>query len=261
MAVVASFVPLFVVTVGASLAAATAADRVALETDLAKQRAQMTRTAARVQAVLGHEQRRMARSLHADVQSAVNAAGLMLDRSYRQGAVTSELVDDVVTRIATSVERFLAGGASDLPLTARLSEVRALWAGVCTVLLAVDEAAGERIDADAVTRELVVDLVTEACANAVVHGDAREVRVRLALVGEEVELEVSDDGTRGWADSAAEGGPPGGVGGATPRATPRATSGAAHGGLGTQVLRASCTSFSLVVGERGSRLHALLPLG
>jgi signal transduction histidine kinase len=245
LAIVASFVPLLATTAGVSLVAAVTADRAALEADLAKQRTEAIRQAARVQAVLGHEQRRIARSLHADVQAAVNAAGLMLDRADRADAVTPELIDDAAARIATSVERFLAAGASTTPISARLEEVRALWAGVCTVEVELDDEVAARLDADPVTCELVVDLATEACANAVVHGDAGQVVVRVGVIGEEIELDVADDGTR----RAAQGDTDPGAGGIAP------------GGLGTEVLRASCTSFTLDVGVRGSRLHAMLPLG
>jgi anti-sigma regulatory factor (Ser/Thr protein kinase) len=248
LAFVATFVPLLATTVGVSLVAAVAGDRAALEADLDRQRAAATRLAARVQAVLGHEQRRLARSLHADVQAAINAAGLMLERADRQGGVTPEIIDDAAARIATSVERFVTDGTSPLPVAARLEEVRRLWAGVCTVSVELDEEVGARLDSDAVTRELVVDLVTEACANAVVHGDAARVTVRLAMAAEEEEvaLEVRDDGTRRRlpTDLASE------------RTVP-----APVGGLGTDVLRASCTRFTLDLGAHGGHLQARLPMG
>jgi signal transduction histidine kinase len=245
VAVIALVVPLLSVTVGVSLVAAIAADRQALESDLAEQRAAAARAAARVQAVLGHEQRRLARSLHADVQATINAAGLLLDRADRAGDVSAAVFDEVAARIATSVERFLTDGTSQEPLAARLAEVQKLWAGVCTVIIELDSDAEGRIDADVVMRELVVDLVTEACANAVVHGGAEEVRVRVAREGEEVALDIIDDGSLRA------------VGGSGTDGTPSEGS----GGLGTEVLRSSCSSFALDVGDRGGRLRALLPLG
>jgi len=256
LAFVAMLIPLLALTLGVSVVAAVESHRVALEAELGRQREDAARTAARVHAVLGHEQRRLARSLHADVQATINAGGLMLDRADREGAVTSELIDDVAGRIATSVERFLGGGASTQQLAVRLAEVRALWSGVCTITVDLDDTVGERIDADTVTRELVVDLIAEACANAVVHGGASEVRILIVLAGREVGVEVIDDGvgpdTEGVADSAGEDA----SGGPTSRASGPRTS-----GLGTAVLRASCTSFSLEVGAGGGRLHAVLPLG
>jgi signal transduction histidine kinase len=247
---VATFVPLLVVTLGVSLVAAAAEGRAVLEARLDDQRAETARTAARVQAVLGHEQRRLARSLHADVQATVNAAGLMLDRADREGAVTPDLLDDVSERIAVAVERLVAGSTSPLPFVERVAEVRTLWAGVSSVEMELDEQVAERLDADAVTRELIVDLVTEACANAVVHGDAGEitVRVSVSLSGDEVVLEVADDGARSRSARTTSG----------PASEPDAAS---AGGLGTEVLRASCTSFTLDVGEHGARLTAMVPLG
>jgi signal transduction histidine kinase len=237
-AFVASFVPFVGATVGVSLFAAVGAERAALEADLARQRSETARTAARVQAVLAHEQRRLARSLHADVQSTVNAAGLLLDRADREGGLTPALVDDVAARIAASVERFLGSAPSSLPVVERLAEVRTLWRGVCAVELESGAEVDARIDADTVARETIVDLVSEACANAVVHGGAEAVRVRIQVEGDEVVLDVADDGARG---------------GVTPAQ--------AAGGLGTEILRMSCSEFSLEVGERGGHLTARVPLG
>jgi hypothetical protein len=168
----ASFVPLVALTLGVSLVAVVERERAQLQHELAWHSAAATRAAARMQAVVGHEQQRLARALHADVQAAVNAASLMLDHADRDGAVTPELVDDVAARIAVSVERFLGGSASRQPLIDRLDEVRALWSGVCRVRTDLAGDAESRIDADIVARELIVDLVAEACANAVVHGGA-----------------------------------------------------------------------------------------
>ena len=241
----ASFVPLATVTVGVSLVAAVERDRTQLQHALQWQSAAATRAAARMQAVVGHEQQRLARALHADVQAAVNAASLVLDHADRDGAVTPELVDDVAARIAVSVERFLGGSASRQPLVERLDEVRALWSGVCRVRTAVAGDAAARIDADSVARELIVDLVAEACANAVVHGAAQEVRIAVTLgPDDEVQLRVEDDGV--------------GHGGAAQDGAAPATS---SGGLGSAVLRASCTRFALERSSQGATLTASVPLG
>jgi len=252
LALAGSLVPLLAVTFGVSLFAAVEGERAALQADLAHRRAETARTAARVQAVLGHEQRRLARSLHADVKAAVNAAGLMLERADRDGGVTSDVIEDAATRIATAVDRFLSGSPSPLPLSDRLSEVRDLWEGVCAVTVDIGPLASVRLDADPVARDLIVDLVTEACANAVVHGGAGSVRVRVDTAdvagdevgGDEVIVDITDDGTQ--------------------RDVPDVVNGRSQeqvAGMGTEVLRASCTSFSLDVADRGARLVAVVPLG
>jgi hypothetical protein len=241
LALLAGCLVLLLVTLGSTLVAAVADGRVALEADLARQRDAAARAAVRLRAVLTHEQQRLARSLHADVQAAVNAAGLILERAAQQDAVTPEVLDEAAGRIATAVERFLTGGTTDGGIVDRLAEVRALWAGVCDVDLDVEQQASARVDADAVTRDLLVDLVAEACANAVVRGGAARVRVRVGLaeglqagpVGD-VLLVVSDDGTR--------------------------RTGAGRGGLGSEVLRASCTRFDLDVTPTGATLTASVPL-
>ena len=256
--IVGAFVPLLAVTVGVSVVAVLEEERGRLETDLAHRSTEAARVAARVQAVLAHEQQRIARALHADVQSTVNAAGLVIDRAARDGELTAELVEDVAGRIATSVERFLEGGASKRRLIDRIEEVRGLWAGVCDVRLDAEQEVRERIDADPVSRELLVDIVAEACANAVVHGDARNVTVRLMPGGSgEVDLEVRDDGRmRGVLPA----GPDGGTGGAAGTTGGSTTGGSAGRGLGSEVLRRSCTRFVLDGDAEGTTLSASVPL-
>lgn len=242
LALLASFLPMLAVTLGATTVRAVDAARGALDADSARNADAAARTAARVQAVLGHEQRRLARSLHADVQSAVNAAGIALDRADRRGAVTSELVDEVVGRIAAAIERFLASGPSDRTLRDRLQDVERLWAGVCAVVFDVDGDVAPRVDADPIARELIVDLIAEACANAVVHGGAARVDVRIDLThDDEVMLDVRDDGTR--------------------RQGPTRAGGEGQRGLGSAMLRASCTRFGLDLQADGAVLTATVPLG
>lgn len=255
VAFLASFVPLVVVTAGMSLSRAVERERAVLEQELALQIASATRAAARMQAVVAHEQHRLARSLHADVQAAVNAASLMLDHAARAGTVTPALVDEVAARVAASVERFLRGGASSRPFVERIEEVRALWSGICDVRMDVTADVARRIDGDAVTRDLIVDLIAEACANAVVHGGAHEVRVALMLEqDDEVALRVEDDGASREARWSTGSGREASVDvGQHEGHVPR--------GLGSDVLRASCTRFALVPGAAGTTLTASIPLG
>lgn len=237
VSLLATLLPLVAVTLGATTVRAVEDGRGVLDADLVRHTEAAARNAARLQAVLGHEQQRLARTLHADVQSAVNAAGIALDRADRTGGLTAEIVEDAADRIAGAVERFLAGGGSDRPLCDRLEDVRLLWVGVCEVRLDVDAGIRDLVDGDPIARDLVVDLVAEGCANAAVHGGASRVEVSVASAREgEVTLFVRDDGVR------RDGG-----GGGT--------------GLGSEVLRASCTRARLTLGDDGATLEVGVPLG
>ncbi len=256
----ASFVPLLAVTLGVTFVRAVEQNRDLLEWQRDRAEVRARREAARTQAVVAHEQHRLARTLHADVQAAVNAASLMLDRAARADELPSDVIDDASSRIATAVERFLASGSSDRPLLDRLADVRAMWEGVAAVTLDVAREVSVEVDADPLTRDLLVDLLAEACANAVVHGGADRVTVQLGLsapphsangdggpeVGgsgaDEVELTVTDNGTRrAGSEMAAHGA-------------------SSRRGFGSEVLQASCTRFALDVSERGSVLRAAVPL-
>ena len=91
-----------------------------------------------------------------------------------------------------------------------------------------------RIDADPALRTTLVDVVAEAVTNAVRHGGAEAVAVRLAEAGDgRLALEVADDGR------------------AAERGTP---------GMGSQLLDEVSPDWSLELGADGARLRVELVL-
>ena len=76
-----------------------------------------------------------------------------------------------------------------------LDDVLALWGDLLAIRLECPPAALARLDASLATRAALVDVVAEALTNAVRHGGAGAVDVRIALAGEErLAVTVRDDG-------------------------------------------------------------------
>ena len=124
-------------------------------------------------------QRQLGRLLHGGVQGRLQAAVLRLSRSEQ---VSEELVRDVTSDIVEArrlIERI------DTPVSSSLGEllddVIDFWAGVCEVTIDTTRELDELISRDAVAVQCVIELIREAVTNAVKHGQANDVSMKLRL--------------------------------------------------------------------------------
>jgi signal transduction histidine kinase len=168
--------------------------------ELERLNAELAFEVARANTLLWSRRRDLARQLHGPVQAAINAATLRVDAAVRAGRP----LDDDVARarrevLATldEVAANVASGGRTHPedLDEALDRARGLWDGICRIDAVVPPDVRARLAADPVATAATIDLVTEACSNAVRHGTARRVEVRLALDDVRLVLTVTDDGT------------------------------------------------------------------
>jgi signal transduction histidine kinase len=238
-AVLGYVAPILLVTVAVSLIAGTEAALRRAREEMARTNEELTRAVARINALLTHERRTFARHLHASVQAAVNAGSLLLRRALDHHDDGSDDVPaDVVARVGQLLERSLLDldrrDADDRGFPARLDAVAATWRELCDVSMDVGDDVLVRLATDPVASATLGDLVAEACANAVVHGNATTLQVTLRLTGDQAHARVRDDGT--------------------------AVHPMRRDGLGTRTLEAHCTSWSLEIDEGGTTLEATLPI-
>lgn len=142
-------------------------------------------------------QRALARALHGPVQSAVTAAALRLADAQPDGVPRPELVDGVHEDLVRVLDVLSAPEREVLSLETSLSRVVGIWEGLCDITVDVDPVVAGTIEHDAVTRALVIDIITDATANAVRHGRAGSVSIRVSAGGGVVRVVVADDGTPG----------------------------------------------------------------
>ena len=140
-------------------------------------------------------QRALARALHGPVQSAVTAAALRLADAQLSGTPRRGLVDGVHADLVRVLDVLSAPEGEVLPLEASLARVVGMWEGLCDISARVDPVAAGIIDGDAVSRALVIDIITDATANAIRHGRAGSVSIRVSWLGGIVRLAVTDDGS------------------------------------------------------------------
>lgn len=140
-------------------------------------------------------QRALARALHGPVQSAVTAAALRLADTQSDGTPRPELVDGVQADLVRVLDVLSAPEGEVLPLQAGLDRVVGMWEGLCDIAAEVDPVAAEIIEDDAVSRALVIDIITDAVANSIRHGRARSASLTIESVGGGVQVTVTDDGS------------------------------------------------------------------
>lgn len=132
--------------------------------------------------------REVARELHGSVQTRLVACAMAMDRASSQGDRAG------LTAALAEAQEVLA-----MPLSAPGrptsvdDEVRrkvALWGDLCDFRIDVDPAADDAAQADVVGR-----VVEEGLTNAVRHGSASVIEVRVEVSGNEVLVQVSDNGS------------------------------------------------------------------
>ena len=147
--------------------------------------AQLQHAAATARSVAYHDERRLSRALHGPVQAAVTSAAMRVEAGDLSGA--ERLLTDAIGHPNT--------GGDDQPGVARaLDDIAAAWDGLCTVRVDVAPDAEQVIDADPPLASSLIDICTDACSNAVRHGDAEHITVVARRSGDAVDLTVRDDG-------------------------------------------------------------------
>lgn len=155
---------------------------------------------ARANTILWHQRRALSRALHGPVQAAVNAAALRLDAIAQERPLTTADVDAARREVTAALDAVEATidrrpGEDDVDLDVALARVQGLWAGLCEVHVDLPDDVRARLGHDPTCATAVVDLVTEACSDAVRHGGATSAEVRLALAdAQRLALTVRDDG-------------------------------------------------------------------
>ena len=172
-----------------------------LRVEVRVQLAEVEGSRARIVAAADAERRKLERDLHDGAQQRLVALGMALRHAQRQlGAdpgAAHDTLDDAVGEVATAVAelremaRGLRPGVLDSGgLAGALSDV----AGRSPVPVAL-EITREQLPAH--LEATAFYLACEAVTNAIKHAGARHIRIRVDRHGEQLRLEVADDGVGG----------------------------------------------------------------
>lgn len=189
---------------------------------------------ARANAELRAQRRSIARMLHGPVQATINAGAIRLDRA--DGETTdADLAASVQASIREALVNLLAGHYQERDLSVALQRIQGTWAGLCDIVVEDPQGVLELLQHDEPCASAATDIVTEACSDAVRHGQARHVWVTLGQQDNVVEVVVTDDGVT--------------------------QSMVGEPGLGSTFLEAVTVHWSREVGAHGTTLTAAVPFG
>ena len=179
---------------------------------------------ARLRQMAWSEQRHLGGVIHGDVQARIVSLALQIQLS--PPADTAQAVE----RLRAEVHRAL-GEQHETTLALALDRIRTVWRGAVGLEIVVDPDADAALARDPVAGHAVAEVLSESITNAVRHGGAHRIRVRITMVRDALDLLVEDDGASAHPD-----GPP---------------------GMGSRLLDAACMSWSRS-GSTPTLLHAVI---
>lgn len=180
-------------------------------------------------------QKGVSRVLHGPIQEAIAASIHRLQsRSERQSRV--EIVADMQERIFTALQTLTEPQELHIDFDTTLRDLVELWDEVVEIQCTIEADAREAMSHDPASASALVELIREGCNNAIRHGSAQhiDIRVSLAAHAREIALEVANDGN------------------------PLAPN--SRRGLGSQVFDERCLSWSREQNGALVRLEARIPL-
>jgi hypothetical protein len=131
------------------------------------------------------------RNLHGRVQTRLLSCAAAIDRATASGDI------DLLNRALVEVNDIFDGAALTqpenpiLPLSKQLEQISKQWDGICATDLNLAQSLQ---NLDTQTASDVADVIEEAITNAVRHGEATEVDIRVEDLNSKVGITVSDNG-------------------------------------------------------------------
>ena len=141
-------------------------------------------------------QKGAARVLHGPVQEAISVA--LARHSTTPGIAQNELLHDLASRVNAALDGLVEPSETTLDLATTFAELAELWEDVVTIDVAAVPTVLHRIEADPLAGFSVVEVIREACGNAIRHGNAQNIWIRIdaSTADSVVTLQIDNDGKR-----------------------------------------------------------------
>lgn len=140
-----------------------------------------------------YHQRALALALHGTVQTAVVSAALRLDEALKQGRLSPELVEQIRVDLGREVDVLAGSARQPKQFPQFVEELISVWSRVAEIDMSADPAARRLVDADPMTRAIVMEVAAETASNALRHGNASRVEIRLRGHGAVLNMVVASD--------------------------------------------------------------------
>lgn len=180
-------------------------------------------------------QKNISRVLHGPVQEAISASLARLQKTS-PGSDISQLISDVQRRVSEALAAVDEPVHSQINLKQALDDLVELWDEVVQISISLDEQTKSRIEQDAYASSALLELVREACGNAIRHGQAKHIQVVVSLAAAQnaILINVENDGTALKLGQTA--------------------------GLGSQIFDEMCLEWSRIQLANAVQVNALIPI-
>ena len=142
------------------------------------------------------QQQAIARALHGPIQDALSLAAFQLTAAVNNKKATSSLIEELNAKISNTLS-LLEQGEDEAPtVTQALEDLAEFWEGVTKIRWKVAPKAAAVLNHHNATTATTIELVREACSNAVRHGRASQIDVSVTLEADEqhIAIRVSNNG-------------------------------------------------------------------
>ena len=185
---------------------------------------------ARLRQTQWARQRYIARLFHGPLQT------LLMKSAHELRTVDVDDTTGLRDRLKREIQELLTNvedGDEKISWPDGLSRIISTWDGIVEITVAQDQAVLDVLEVDPVGRSLAIEIVSQAVANAVRHGNATSITLISRISERELWLDIRDNGESEPSDSV---------------------------GMGTQVLIDCTTFWSRDIGPDGTRVKAHIPV-
>jgi signal transduction histidine kinase len=175
--------------------------------DLVHTTSELGQVRSRAEVRLRREKQQLAAIVHGDIQSTLMAAALKLQQPELVPADVTRIIDTTRDTITTSIRQLRSDSTPRMFKSLR-SDLQAAWDGLVVIDWEVHTGVQKAVNSDPELAETLWQVCREAVANAVKHGRASTVAIRMAIVSQPglLRVEVADNGHAATSASYAGGG-------------------------------------------------------
>jgi signal transduction histidine kinase len=134
-------------------------------------------------------QRGISRVLHGPVQQAI-AASIYRLQSSSDIVNDSKVIDDLRLRISEALNQLKEPEITSRNLSESFAEIEELWSGVADITVDISQADLEHIQANPQATHAVYELVSEACVNAIKHGEPSLINFTINVHGDQKQIHI-----------------------------------------------------------------------
>lgn len=143
-----------------------------------------------------HMQKRLATTLHGEVQAKLASTYLQIQNLAETGSDTPDKIQPLVQELRKTIEKIDQPKSSGNDLQAMLDKVKSNWHQVAEVNLLVGPQILKQIEQDKVCADTLAEIIPELCFNGIKHGNANQIAISLSFKNDRVVyLEVSNNGS------------------------------------------------------------------